>query len=106
MPESGESIPTALLIRVCFTKPGLTHENNNYGEQIQHRAIKYINNNLKQTLQNEAWLNLSYSVIDGKFADGEAYQLQKPHYQLTKTCLWRITRACSAFPKVFSQRIW
>lgn len=84
MPKMGESVPTALLMRVGFNKPGLSHNGNSYGGQIQHRAIKYINKTLKQTLKNEAWLNLSYSFIDGKFADGEAYQLQKPHYQLTK----------------------
>jgi len=92
MPESGESLPTALIIRVGFNKPGLdhglnhglNHGNNSYGGQIQSRAIKYINSKLKQTLKHEAWLDLSYTFIDGQFPDGEPYQLQKPHYQLTK----------------------
>lgn len=84
MPNSGEIIPTSLLIRIGFDQPNYDHANNVYGGQVQHRAIKYINSKQKQTLQHESWLKLSYSTIEGKFADGEVYQLQKPHYALTK----------------------
>lgn len=99
MPQSGESLPTALLIRVGFNKPRLNHDNNNYGGQIQPRAIKYINNKLKQTLQHEAWLDLSYTFIDGQFSDGEAYQLQKPHYQLTKLAYGELPEHAALSPR-------
>lgn len=80
MSEEGESLPTALIIRLGFTKANMTHENNVYGGQMQPRVIKNLINNP----QGEAWLNLSYSTVKVKLDDGESYELQKPAYELTR----------------------
>jgi len=83
MPAEGESMPTALIIRVGFTKPALNHQGNNYGGQIQPRITKYVRDKLADQPQGEAWLDLSYSPINDQFSDGEPYQLQQPNYRLT-----------------------
>ena len=84
MSEVGESLPTALIIRLGFDQPTLDHSNNVYGGQMQPRSTKFVHGQRNKVPQGEAWLNLSYSTINGNFADGEQYQLQKPHYELTK----------------------
>lgn len=84
MPPVGESVPTALIIRLGFTRPNMNHEHNSYGGQVQPQAIRFGQRDHANALNAEAWLNLSYESVQGQFDDGEAYELQKPHYELTR----------------------
>lgn len=84
MSETGESLPTALTIRLGFNKPNMNHENNVYGGQVQPRVTKFVHGQHNNSPNSEAWLKLSYSPVNGQFSDGEVYQLQKPSYELTR----------------------
>jgi CxxC motif-containing protein (DUF1111 family) len=84
MSEAGESLPTALTIHLGFNTPDMNHENNIYGGQIQPRVTKFVHGQHNNSPNNEAWLKLSYSPVNGQFSDGETYQLQKPSYELTR----------------------
>jgi CxxC motif-containing protein (DUF1111 family) len=99
MPEIGESMPTALIIRIGFSKPNLNHDNNTYGGQIQPRSTKYLHGKLDQAPKGETWLDLSYSTIDGKYHDGESYQLQKPHYRLTQLAYGQLPEHALVSPR-------
>jgi len=84
LPEAGEVIPQALVIRL-----GSTDENNKsvdpvYGGQIQPRAINVFHKTKENRAKAEAWLNIQINHIAGTFADGTAYSLTKPDYELTR----------------------
>jgi len=97
--KSGEILPLSLVVRLGPTEPGRNGADAvdpNYGGQIQPRAISYRLTDIKQENKDdnkgynkgnnrgEAWLNVSYSKVTGKFDDGISYELLKPNYQLTK----------------------
>ncbi|MDP7592224.1 MAG: di-heme oxidoredictase family protein [Litorilituus sp.] len=84
MSKTGESIPTALIMRLGFTTPEIDHSNNVYGGQIQPRVTKFVDGQQSSPPSAEAWLSLEYTLINGQFADGETYQLQHPKYTLTR----------------------
>jgi CxxC motif-containing protein (DUF1111 family) len=82
-PVSGVSKPSALVIRLGRqTKDNDIWLDKNYGDQIQPRAIPIRHTTLPQPLQGEAKLDLEYTEIKGRFADGTPYSLQKPIYRL------------------------
>jgi CxxC motif-containing protein (DUF1111 family) len=97
--KSGEILPLSLVVRLGPIEPdrnGADAVDPSYGGQIQPRAISYrltdINKDSKGdnkgygkgNNRGEAWLNVSYTKITGKFDDGISYELLKPNYQLTK----------------------
>ncbi len=88
--ETGLMLPLSLVVRLGSTNPDISSSDPTYGEQIQPRAVRYrVAKNKRQDsayIENigEAWLNKSYQVITGKFADGTSYELLKPSYELTK----------------------
>ena len=84
MSPEGLHQPASLIIRLGSTQENINAIDPNYGGQIQPRSVNLLNKSIKNQPQGEAWLDLHYQTIDGKFADGEAYQLQKPNYQLAK----------------------
>ncbi|MFT6270529.1 MAG: CxxC motif-containing protein (DUF1111 family) [Alphaproteobacteria bacterium] len=82
-PISGVSKPSALVIRLGpQTNDSDIWVDKNYGDQIQPRAIPIRHTSLQQPLQGEAKLDLEYTEIKGRFADGTHYSLQKPNYRL------------------------
>ncbi len=90
-PKSGsnEVIPLSLVVRLGSQIKGVTSDDPNYGGQIQPRATSYrlLDSGLTAAVnanKGEAWLKLSYEIIKGAFDDGEIYELQKPHYQLSR----------------------
>ncbi len=76
-PKSEISKPSALVIRLGGTEIKGPVIDPNYGGQIQPRAVD-------KTLSGEAQLKVQYESINGQYADGEAYQLQRPQYQLVQ----------------------
>ena len=83
MSEVGETLPTSMIIRLSPSSSEFSNGSHHYGGQIQPRSIKFNHGRLAQNPEGEAWLDLSYTNIDGNYADGAPYQLQKPSYQLT-----------------------
>jgi len=84
LPGSGEFLPQALVIRLGSMDETIASVDPIYGGQIQPRAINVFHTNKDDRAKAEAWLELTHEVIEGEFADGESYRLQKPNYQLTK----------------------
>lgn len=83
-PVAGEFLPKALVIRLGSTDPNQRLVDPIYGDQVQHRVIDYHRSQLPNKVKPEAWLDLQFETIKGKFADGSEYELQKPIYQLTR----------------------
>jgi CxxC motif-containing protein (DUF1111 family) len=88
--EAGHMLPLSLVVRLGSTDANINRSDPTYGDQIQPRAIRYRvqdkdtgNANYIENL-GEAWLNKSYNVVSGNFADGTPYELLKPSYELTK----------------------
>lgn len=88
--EAGLILPLSLVVRLGSKDPKNKGVDPVYGGQIQPRAISYrlidseIINKLPYTDNvGEAWLDKSYSKVQGNFKDGSSYELQKPSYQLT-----------------------
>jgi len=101
--KSGEILPLSLVVRLGPTESGRKGDDAvdpNYGGQIQPRAISYRLTDVKKDHKDankgnnkssnkgnnrgEAWLNVDYTIVTGKFDDGISYELLKPNYQLTK----------------------
>ncbi|REL32196.1 di-heme oxidoreductase family protein [Thalassotalea euphylliae] len=103
MSQHGEHLPTSLLIRLGPIADRYATEKytdgHNYGGQIQPRAIKFNHGRLEKSPVGEAWLNLSYKTIDGEYADGTPYQLQKPSYQLTRLAYGEISEGIAPSPR-------
>lgn len=104
MSQSGESLPTSLVIRLGHTgqitlAKRKNQTNNPYGGQIQPRAIQFNQGKLAEVPKGEAWLNLSYEIIDGSYHDGEKYQLYKPSYQLTKLAYGDLPHSIKPSPR-------
>lgn len=77
MSEPGMHLPNALVLRLGTTELGKNAVDPVYGGQIQPRTIS-------QNVPAEAWLELEYETIEGHYADGQSYTLQKPHIRLTQ----------------------
>ena len=82
--KAGESLPESMVIRLGAKNKGFSAIDPIYGDQIQPRVIKYSSRYLPNPVKPEAWLHIQYDTVIGQFADGSAYQLQKPNYELTK----------------------
>ena len=83
MSEPGIHKPSSLLIRLGSVTAGINIVDPVYGGQIQPRHVHSLVNDDKNQLMGEALLDLQYQEIEGKFTDGEIYQLRKPSYRLT-----------------------
>lgn len=83
-PEAAEGIsrPSALLMRIGPTRHYDISYDENYGEQIQVRAISRLDNRISKTLLPEAEVRLEYQLIQGRFGDGEPYELRKPLWSI------------------------
>lgn len=99
MSSAGESLPTSLLIRLGPVDRTPDAASKKYGGQIQPRSIKFNHGRLAQNPEGEAWLDLRYDVIDGKYPDGTSYQLHAPSYQLTKLKYGAIEEGISTSPR-------
>ncbi len=84
LPEEGESLPSAMVLRLGSTVPGDNKVDPHYGGQIQPRSIAQAFAGKDQPLRGEASMVLTYNYIDGAFPDGETYQLRKPNIELSK----------------------
>lgn len=82
--EEGEFLPTTLLIRLGSTDPNNISVDPVYGGQLQPRVIDYDRARLPEKVKSEGSVKLQFTEIEGTFADGSIYRLQKPHYQLSK----------------------
>ncbi|KGJ94954.1 di-heme oxidoredictase family protein [Colwellia psychrerythraea] len=89
--EAGQILPLSLVVRLGSTDPAITSVDPVYGGQIQPRSISYRLTDAEIIKQSsytdnvgEAWLDKSYDKVLGNFVDGEAYELLKPRYKLTK----------------------
>lgn len=89
--EAGHILPLSLVVRLGSKDPSIKGVDPIYGDQIQPRAISYrltdaeiIEKYPYTDNVGEAWLDKSYSKIEGTFTDGEPYELLKPNYQLSK----------------------
>lgn len=82
--EAGEFLPTSLLIRLGSTDSNNLSVDPIYGGQLQPRVIDYDRARLPNKVKSEGSVKLTFSEIEGQFADGTKYRLQKPSYQLTK----------------------
>jgi CxxC motif-containing protein (DUF1111 family) len=98
---SNEVLPLSLVVRLGSKVAGVTDSDPIYGGQIQPRSTSYrlldssqaskINSNTKVKAKvkvkdnvGEAWLKLASETIIGQFDDGQAYELIKPNYQLSR----------------------
>jgi len=81
LPKNGEQ-PTGLLFRLS-SQNGEAHPN--YVGQLQNRAILGV--------QPEAHVQITYSEITGKYADGETYSLRKPTYKFLNPTYGNIENA-------------
>lgn len=102
--EIGESIPTSLVIK--FGKLSshqsddtLSNTDPNYGDQFQPRAILFKPKQMKEFVQGEGQLQLSYTFIEGQYADGTAYELRKPEYKLTQLAYGNISKHIGVTPR-------
>ena len=84
MAKEGESIPTALVIRLGSTTSEVAHADPIYGGQIQPRAIKVFHGSKQNVTEAEAWLELTTETLVSQYDDGEPYELVKPNYRLTR----------------------
>ncbi|GLX78855.1 thiol oxidoreductase [Thalassotalea insulae] len=100
MSQSGESLPTSLVLRVGSTTIANYANNHAYGGQIQPRAIRFNQGEAQHKPQGEAWLQLDESVERSSFADGENYQLTRPHYQLTKMAFGPLPEQVTVSPRL------
>jgi len=89
--EAGHILPLSLVVRLGSKVPSTNSVDPVYGGQIQPRATSYrlTDKSIKELTPysdnvGEAWLDKKYTLVTGKFADGERYELQKPSYQLTQ----------------------
>lgn len=82
--EAGEFLPTALLIRLGSTDVNTMAVDPVYGGQLQPRTIDYDRARLPEKVKSEGSVKLTFTEVEGKFADGTIYRLQKPSYELTK----------------------
>ncbi|MBL4630873.1 MAG: hypothetical protein JKY14_06820, partial [Paraglaciecola sp.] len=92
-PKVGLSTPSSMVIRLGLKDQATTATKATtfkqtttyatYGGQIQTRAINTRHSTrLPKAISPEAKLHLAYETINGQYADGTAYQLNKPTYQL------------------------
>ena len=88
--EVGHMLPLSLVVRLGSTDANIKYSDPTYGDQIQPRAVRYRvqekdtpNTSYIENL-GEAWLNKSYGIVSGNFADGTPYELLKPSYELSK----------------------
>jgi len=86
--SAGESLPISLVIKFgkkdnYLAQSELSFSDPSYGDQLQPRGLPIKHPVMDKKVVGEASLNLTYSIIEGSFADGTPYQLRKPHYQLT-----------------------
>ncbi|MEP2650511.1 MAG: di-heme oxidoredictase family protein [Paraglaciecola sp.] len=106
-PDVGLSTPSSMIIRL-----GLTDQANiasdfkdtasflAYGDQIQPRAINTIHTTrLPKAVTPEAKLHLSYETIHGRYADGSAFQLIKPTYQLQNLAYGELEKGVGLSPR-------
>jgi len=100
MSPAGESIPTSLLFRLGPTSERYKNKKHAYGPQMQPRAIKFGEGKDINKLQAEAWLNLSYETVKGRYADGNDFELRKPQYQLTKLAYGDIPDGIGLSPRL------
>ncbi|MBO1254268.1 c-type cytochrome [Alteromonas sp. 5E99-2] len=81
--NEGIVLPSALIIRLNpFEDRNLVDPV--YGGQFQPRAIPLQHASWGAKLLGEGKLKLSYSEIEGAYADGEKYSLRKPSYELVE----------------------
>jgi len=97
--QPGQILPLSLVVRLGSKDPKNKGVDPVYGGQIQPRAMSYrltdaeiLKKHAYTDNVGEAWLDKSYSKVQGHFATdskdintkGETYELLKPNYQLTK----------------------
>ena len=88
--DAGHMLPLSLVVRLGSTDANIKQSDPTYGDQIQPRAVRYrvqekgTDNATYIENVGEAWLNKSYSIVSGHFADGTPYELLKPSYELSK----------------------
>jgi len=89
--KAGQILPLSLVVRLGSKDAKISSVDPVYGGQIQPRSTSYrltgadmVKKHAYTDNVGEAWLDKSYSKISGSFADGEAFELLKPNYQLTK----------------------
>ncbi len=100
MSQPGESLPTSLVLRVGSTSIANYSNEHAYGGQIQPRAIRF-NQGLEQDKpRGEAWLKLNETTEQASFADGQRYQLTRPHYQLTKMAFGPLPEQVKISPRL------
>lgn len=82
--QTGEHIPSALVVRLSSNSFEHITLDPNYGGQIQPRAIQAEFTAMDKKPVPEAQLQLSYEEVKGLYKDGSQYTLYKPTYQLTR----------------------
>lgn len=89
-----------LLLRLSLngtTSNGGTVNDANYGGQLQDQSIS--------TIDTEAAFEITYQNIDGAYADGTLYSLQKPIYHITNLMYGPIDNDVNVSPRVANQMI-
>ena len=106
-PTEGLSSPSAMVMRLDLTdvgaKKSIYSDSDTYmayGEQIQSRAINITHpTRLPKAIKPEAKLLIEYEVITGQYADGSAYTLHKPNYQLQELAYGELGKHVGLSPR-------
>ena len=90
--------PVGLLMRLSI--PGKTAEGAPlpdpvYGDQFSNFSV--------QGVQSEGHVTLRYDTVQGKFADGTPYQLQRPHYGFSQLAYGPMAKSVMTSPRIAPQ---
>ncbi|PKF57151.1 hypothetical protein CW748_07080 [Alteromonadales bacterium alter-6D02] len=97
--QEGSIKGSGLLVRLGSTSGTLPMVDPIYGGQVQVRAIDYRHSAMKQPVKPEAKLSLTYQYINGKFDDGETYQLRKPLIKLSDLAYGPLAQGIGISPR-------
>ncbi|MEM0909442.1 MAG: di-heme oxidoredictase family protein [Pseudomonadota bacterium] len=95
----GISKPSGLVLRLGPTGRNTPMSDPIYGGQIQPRGIRFAHQRLPEPVKGEAKLDLSITQITRHYADGEAYTLYKPMYQLAELAYGPIQEGIGISPR-------
>lgn len=90
--------PVALLIRLSIPGTGAhggVVPDPVYGDQLSNTAI--------QGVQPEGQVRIQYQTVRGRFADGSAYQLRKPHYSINHLAYGPLAPGVMLSPRIAPQ---
>jgi CxxC motif-containing protein (DUF1111 family) len=99
-PYNVNELSHGLLLRLSIngsTSNGGTVNDVNYGGQLQDQSI--------QNIDTEAAFEITYQDINGQYADGTSYTLQKPIYHITDLMYGSISDDINISPRVANQMI-